>query len=216
MSPTRDRKLVILGASLFAEEVADMVSDIDEFEVIGFVEGQSVGRCDAPVLGLPVFWIDEVSALSDRCYGVCAVGSTKRRGFIQQATDQGLEFTSVRHPSAHVAASTTLAEGALVSPRAVVGARTEIGRHAILNRGCLIGHHVAIGDYVTVSPGANIAGKVTIGSGSYIGMGAIVLDGVSIGRGAVVGAGAVVTKDVPDAVQVVGVPARIVKHLKEG
>ena len=43
-------------------------------------------------------------------------------------------------------------------------------------------------------------------------MGAIVIDKTHVGAHAVVGAGAVVTKDVPNNVQVVGVPARIVKE----
>jgi acetyltransferase-like isoleucine patch superfamily enzyme len=77
----------------------------------------------------------------------------------------------------------------------------------------LIGHHVQIGDYTTISPGANIAGKCLIGNLCYIGMGAIILDGITIGDNSIVGAGAVVTKDVPERVQVVGVPARIVKQL---
>ena len=43
-------------------------------------------------------------------------------------------------------------------------------------------------------------------------MGAVVLDGLTVGRQTVIGAGAVVTRDVPDCVQVVGLPAKIVKE----
>lgn len=45
-------------------------------------------------------------------------------------------------------------------------------------------------------------------------MGAIILDGITIGKNVIVGAGAVVTKDVPDNVLVVGLPARIIKEFK--
>jgi acetyltransferase-like isoleucine patch superfamily enzyme len=47
-------------------------------------------------------------------------------------------------------------------------------------------------------------------------MGALILNTVSVGAYSVVGAGAVVTRDVPDHVQVVGVPAEIVKEGVEG
>ena len=82
--------------------------------------------------------------------------------------------------------------------------------------GALIGHHTVIGNFVTIQPGANVAGVCHVGEGTYIGMGAIVLDRIRIGAHSVVGAGAVVTKDVPDHVQVVGVPARIVKESVRG
>ncbi len=65
---------------------------------------------------------------------------------------------------------------------------------------------------MTIQPGANIAGVCRIGQATYIGMGAVVLDHVKIGKHCVIGAGALVNKDVPDHVQVVGVPARIVKE----
>jgi len=75
---------------------------------------------------------------------------------------------------------------------------------------------VRIGRYTSLLCGANVAGRVTIGEGAYIGMGAVVLDTLSIGDHSVVGAGAVVTKEVPDRVKVMGVPARIVETEIEG
>jgi maltose O-acetyltransferase len=47
-------------------------------------------------------------------------------------------------------------------------------------------------------------------------MGATLLDRISIGSHSVVAAGAVVTRDVPEKVQVQGVPARVVKEGVEG
>lgn len=208
------QKLVILGASSFAEEVADIVMQIKEYQLTGFIEGLDIARCQEPLLGLPVNWIDDVVQFDDSYRGVCAVGTTKRDKFIQQAISLGLKFTTIVHPSAQVFPSSSLGQGTIVSAGVVIGTQTRIGCHVIINRGCLIGHHVETSDSVTISPGANIGGRVKIGNHSYIGMGAVILDGIIIGNNSIVGAGAVVTHNVPDFVQVIGVPARIVKKLK--
>ena len=47
---------------------------------------------------------------------------------------------------------------------------------------------------------------------AFIGFGATIIQNIRIGTDAVVGAGAVVIKDVPAAMTVVGVPARILNH----
>jgi acetyltransferase-like isoleucine patch superfamily enzyme len=62
----------------------------------------------------------------------------------------------------------------------------------------------------------NIAGNCRIGAHTYVGIGATVIDGIKIGRHCVIGGGAVVTKDLPDRVLAVGVPAKIVKEGIEG
>ena len=85
----------------------------------------------------------------------------------------------------------------------------------MLNRGCLVGHHTEIGDYVSLQSGANIAGSCRIGEATFVAMSAVVLDHLTVGASSVVAAGAVVVEDVPDHVQVVGVPARIVKTVSE-
>ena len=94
------QKVVILGASLFAEEVADLVSEIEDYQLVGFVEGIDSKRCQQTLLGLPVMWIDDVAQLDDSCRGVCAVGTTKRKKFIEQALSLGLRFTTIVHPTA--------------------------------------------------------------------------------------------------------------------
>jgi sugar O-acyltransferase (sialic acid O-acetyltransferase NeuD family) len=208
------RQLAILGAGPFAEEIADLAASTGQFEPIAFIEGIDRERCGQSLSGLPVVWIGDAGHLAGRCEAVCAVGSTQRDAFVQQALGAGFRFTTIVHPTACLFASATLGEGSIVSAAAVIAAQARLGRHVIVNRGCLIGHHTQIGDFATISPGANIAGRVRIGNRAYVGMASVIVDGVSIGSGAVVGAGSVVLRDVPERVQVLGVPARAIKSVQ--
>ncbi|GAA3319001.1 hypothetical protein GCM10020331_024100 [Ectobacillus funiculus] len=49
-----------------------------------------------------------------------------------------------------------------------------------------------------------------IGNNVYIGPGAKIFGGITIGNNVSIGANSVVTKDVPDNVTVVGIPAKII------
>lgn len=210
------QKLIVLGTRVFAEEVADLVSDCPEYELTAFGENWERARCERPLLGLPIIWIDDLAPLAASHAAVCAIGTTHRSRFIEQVEALGFRFATIRHPTARVSRTSRLGPGTIVSAGVMVAAHTTLGRHVIVNRGSLIGHHTTIGDCVTISPGANIAGRVTIGDGTYVGMGAIVLDSLTIGCGAVIGAGSLVTRDVPDHVQVVGVPARVSRENVDG
>ena len=204
--------MLVLGTRTLALEIADVASETPGFEVAGFVENMERERCAQPLDGFPVHWVDDVRELAGTHRAVCGLATTQRRLFVEQVAELGLAFATLVHPSARVSTRSTLAEGTIVGPAAVVGAYTALGRHVLVNRGVLIGHHTEIGDYVTLQPGANVAGACRVGESTYVGMGALVLDHLTVGSGSVVGAGAVVTKSVPDAVQVVGVPARVVKE----
>jgi acetyltransferase EpsM len=209
-------RLVILGTSLFAPEVTDLAEDTGRFDVTAFIENLDRAKTRQPFLGRPVVWIDEAAPLASTHEAVCALGTTHRSAFIEQAASVGFRFARIEHPGARVSGTSTVGEGSVLSVGAIVAAHSRLGRHVIVNRGALIGHHTTIHDYVTISPGANVAGAVTIGEGAYIGIGAIVLDRVRIGAHAVVGAGAVVTQDVPDRVQVMGIPAKVTRENIDG
>jgi len=75
---------------------------------------------------------------------------------------------------------------------------------------------LSLGDGVSVGHGAALHG-CTIGDHCLIGIGAIVMDGAAIGPGAIVAAGALVPEgvNIPEGSLVMGVPARVVRPVKE-
>jgi acetyltransferase EpsM len=209
---SQNKLLLILGTRTLAVEVADLISEIPGFRLMGFVENIDSQKCNEKLEGLPILWVDDVAGLADTHWAVCALSTTHRQRYIEQVANLGMRFATLVHPSSKISSKSSAGEGTIISPGVIVASHTVLGRHVLVNRGALIGHHTEIGDYVTIQPGANIAGACRIGQATYVGMGALVLDHVEIGIHSVIGAGALVNKDVPDHVQVVGVPARIVKE----
>ena len=210
------KPLIVLGSHAFAEEVADLVSDSENYVVSAFAENWDISRTELLLQGVPGKWIDDLPEYVDTHEVICAIGTTKRSKFIRQVEKMGFKFAILQHPCARVSTTSDVGEGCILNAGVVIAAHSSIGQHVIVNRGTLIGHHTSIGNYVTISPGANIAGRVTIGDSTYIGMGAIILNDISIGSHAAIGAGSVVAKDVPDNVQVVGFPAMVSKENIEG
>ena len=113
------------------------------------------------------------------------------------------------------------------------GKNITIGKKVFINAGCkfqdqggiliddgaLIGHNVVLAtlnhNFDPNKRGNMVPAPIKIGKNVWIGANATVLPGVSIGNGAIVAAASVVTKDVPENVVVAGVPAKVIKHIKE-
>ncbi|MCE5184858.1 MAG: acetyltransferase [Planctomycetaceae bacterium] len=210
------RRLLILGNRTLASAIADQAADDPTVEITAFVENMDRQRCTEQLDGLPILWIDDIAEMARTHSAVCALATTFRSRFVEQAHVLGMPFATLVHPTACISSRSTLGQGTIVSPGVVISVHTKIGQHVIINRGVLIGHHTTVDDYATIQPGANIAGLCSIGHSTYVGMGAIILDHLKIGAHSIVAAGAVVTSDVPDHVQVMGVPARIVKENVDG
>lgn len=113
------------------------------------------------------------------------------------------------------------------------GKNITIGKDVFINSGChfqdqggieigdgaLIGHNVVLAtinhDLNPKENRKNHYVAIKIGAHVWIGSNATVLPGVTIGDYAVVAAGAVVTRDVPAMTVVGGVPAKVLKVVKE-
>lgn len=205
------QQLIVLGAGGFAREAKELIDSTDGFHIACFVEGLEQRLAGGCIDGVPVVWIGDIATL-DKTYKVLScISSPKRRELVERVAGYGFEFTSVVAPSAEISSSANIGKGCLISRGVILAAAVRVSDQVFINRAALIGHDATVECYATISQGAILGGGVAIGAGAFVGMGATVLENLAVGRGAIVGAGAVVTKDVPDNVQVFGVPARITK-----
>ena len=108
--------------------------------------------------------------------------------------------------------------GRLVSIDQLNPEMIEIGNEVAISEGVIILAHQRDLRFYKVGMAAMhnnmIAKKVKINDGAHIGVGAIILPGVTIGKGAIIGAGAVVSKNIDDYCIAVGVPAQVIKKIK--
>lgn len=201
--------LLILGAGPFAEDVFDIAADTDMFHVIGFACNTGKDSMPESVQGLPVHWMDDILAtLTPDTLVVSGIGSPKRANMVEQCRDAGFQVANAIHPTARVSSRATIGSGVIIGPQSTVSIDCKIGDGVIINRGVTIGHHTTLEPFSTLAPGVNIAGNVLIKTGATIGMGANVIQKLTIGSQAMVGRGSVVTRDVPNNVTVVGIPAK--------
>lgn len=122
-------------------------------------------------------------------------------------------------------------------PHIVISGDVTIGPHSYFNSGRIAsgrGSKVIIGEWCAIRYNVNIhaishdpedatgpvgernaiVGDVVIEDHVWIGSNTFILPGVRIGKGSVVAANAVVTKNVPDRCIVGGVPAKVIRKLK--
>jgi len=123
--------------------------------------------------------------------------------------------------------------GILLEPRSVeaeiiIGSKTLFSnnvsiismRKVTIGENCLIGDGVSImdSDFHSIDPEFRMKADalnapVFIGDNVWIGSKVLILRGVSIGKNSVIGAGSVVTKDIPENILAVGVPASKVRDI---
>lgn len=139
--------------------------------------------------------------------------------------------------------NTLIGDGASIREQVTIGHHCLIGRYVAINYAAIIGNYTKIMDLSHITGKCQIGDNVFIGiqvstandnelisreymdekvvgptilNHSTIGTGATILPGITISEYAVVGAQALATKDVASYKVVVGIPARVVKDLRNG
>jgi acetyltransferase-like isoleucine patch superfamily enzyme len=146
---------------------------------------------------------------------------------------------AVVYAGAHIAARAIIGDQAQVRERARIGPGSVVGRASSVDFGAQVGARVLIQTGVYVTAGSVVEDDVFLGPGvtttnddtmgrhprgeplrgptfrraCRVGGGVVVVPGVEIGEEAFVAAGALVTKDVGAREVVMGVPARVVRHV---
>lgn len=206
------KQIVVYGAGGHAKSVIGVIEHEAKWTVAGVLD-DSV-RVDT-VLGYRMLGgVAALPGLMSR--GVkkahVAVGDNYARA-VTSSTLTLLDFTLVPviHPTVVVMKDADMGIGCFYHCFAIIGPEARVGDGCIISAHTSVAHESYLGDYVHLSPSVQLGGAVQIGSYSSIGLGAAILPGIRIGENVVIGANAVVTKDLPDNVIAVGVPAKVVK-----
>jgi acetyltransferase EpsM len=212
------QRIVVVGAGGHGHVVVDALRSLTDagrpIDVVAIVDDDESLR-GTVIGGLTVSGGRALLTSIPHDAAIVAIGdNATRRRLQEEFTALGERLFAVCHVSAVVSREAVIEPGAMVAAGAVVGPRARVGAGAIVNTGARVDHHCDIGACAHVAPGATLAGAVAVGAETLVGLGAIVLPGVRIGSRSVLGAGTVVLTDVPDAVTVVGVPARVVERVR--
>jgi sugar O-acyltransferase (sialic acid O-acetyltransferase NeuD family) len=207
--------IYILGAGAMAREILSVYKDLGRFnEIGGFIEED----CKQEGLNIRGKTITDriiIDTLPEDSVFIGAMGSPKRRRWIEEIERKGFYFDTVVHPSAILGDFVNIGKGCIICPGVILTCDIEIGRHSIVNIGTTINHDCVIGDFVTIGPGVSIAGNVTIGDECWISIGVKIINKVSIGKRSFIGAGGIVTENIPENTLAIGIPARPVRWLTE-
>ena len=215
----RKKPVVIWGASGFALVVADIIRLKKEFELVGYLDdinpqrkGERFGN--SVILG----GREQLEQLAKSRikniilgFGDCK-GRLKLSSFVKSLR---FSLVSAIHPSAVICKDAQFDAGVIVGAAVVLDPFVRVKESCIINRGALIGHESIIEDCVNIAPGVNIGGRVSIGKGTFVGIGSTVIDNIKIGSNVIIGAGSVVVKDIPDNVVAYGVPAKVIRNVKD-
>ncbi|HKB01076.1 MAG TPA: acetyltransferase [Gemmataceae bacterium] len=198
----KERKLILLGDSAFAEVAFEYFTHDSPYEVVAFaVERAYLKR--AELFGRPVVALDELPARyapADHWFYAAVVYSQLNRlrtRLYRTAKDLGYRPASYVSPHAFVWRNAKLGEHCFVFENNVIQPFVTIGDNVVLWSGNHIGHHSKVGDHCFVSSHVVVSGFCDIGESCFLGVNATLGNNVTVGPDCLLGAGAVVVKDVP-------------------
>jgi len=202
----KDRKLVIVGDSAFAEVAYEYFVRSSRYEPVAFAVERAFLKRDA-LFGIPVVPLESLSerfppTTHDVYVAIVYTELNRlRTRLVRMVKAAGYALASYVSPYAFVWPNVRIGEHCFIFENNVVQPFVTLGDNVVLWSGNHIGHHSVIRDNCFIASHVVISGFVDIGANCFLGVNATVANNLSIGADCLVGAGAVVAKNVePDHV----------------
>lgn len=210
------RRIIIVGAGGLGREVLHWLQAAwpdYQSRIAGFLSNDpdvlAEKNCPLPILGSP-----NTFAASTGDGFVFAIGIPgARRGVAERMLARGCRFLTLIHPTAIVAPTAVVGEGAVLCPYAIASDSVRVGRFALLNYHTSLGHDAVVGDFSVLSPYATLGGGAVLAEDGFMGLHASIAPGRRVGARSQVSANSAVMRDVPDDALAFGVPATVSPRL---
>lgn len=198
----KDRKLILIGDSAFAEIAYEYFTHDSPYEVVAFAVEREFRKRES-LFGVPVVAFEDIESLyapaQHHFYAALVYTQLNRlrARFYREAKAKGYAPASYISPRAFVWRNVKLGEHCFIFEDNVIQPFVTIGNDVVLWSGNHIGHHSTIGDHAFISSHVVVSGFCDIGANGFFGVNAAIGNNVTIGADCLVGAGAVVIKNLP-------------------
>ena len=201
--------LALYGAGAMGREFKYIADESGKLPEVVFIDDRAETE---ELLGCPVYRFQMFRArfAPGDVRFVVAIGEPKfRREAFEKMARAGYTGGVLIHPSAYISPDAEVGEGTAICHGVHIGSQAQIGKNCYLSRNASVGHDAVVGSHTRLGVSAFIGGHTVIGENAFIGAGALLRDRVQFGSSSVAALGAAVFDDVPDAVTMIGNPARI-------
>jgi acetyltransferase-like isoleucine patch superfamily enzyme len=203
--------LIIMGAGPHAQEMTDIVGEINRaqptWNLLGFLVPEAQAGLVGTALGCGYPVLDTYAAIGH--YPDAFFVPEYNCGYPD--VPHGRSASLVAH-SAFVASTAQIGRGCVIYPHCFVGHNAVLGDRVFLLSGSVINHDCRLDDDVTAGSAVSLAGFVHVEAGCYLGQACTIRQYLAIGRGSLIGMGSVVITDVAPNCVMVGNPAHKLKE----
>jgi sugar O-acyltransferase (sialic acid O-acetyltransferase NeuD family) len=198
----KQKKLVIVGDSAFAEVAYEYFTHDSPYEVVAFAVERAY-LTKATLFGLPVVAIEDLVALyppAGHDFYAALVYTQMNRlrtRLYRQVKALGYAPASYVSSRAFVWRNVELGEHCFIFEDNTVQPFVKIGDNVVLWSGNHIGHHSVVKDNCFISSHVVVSGFCTVGANCFIGVNATFGNNLEVGDDCLIGSGALIARDVP-------------------
>ncbi len=200
----KDKKIVLIGDSAFAEIAYEYFTHDSSYEVVGFsVETEYLKQ--ETLFGLPIVPFEKIEDFYDpaEVYFYAALVYTQlnrlRTRLYYAAKDKGFRPASYVSSRAFRWSNVALGEHCFIFEDNTLQPFVKIGNNVVLWSGNHIGHHSLIRDNCFISSHVVISGFCDIGENSFLGVNATLANNITIGKDNWISPNIAIMKNTEDA-----------------
>lgn len=196
----KDRRLLIVGDSAFAEVACEYFTRDSPYEVVGFAVEKAYLTRDS-LLGLPVVALEDAASRfsPDTHDAYVAIIYSQlnrlRKRLMVRAKELGYGLASYISRAAEVWPNVTMGDHCFIFENNVVQPFVTLGSNVVLWSGNHIGHHSRIRDNVFISSHVVISGFCDVGENCFFGVNVAVGNNVTVANDCWIGPGVVITQN---------------------
>lgn len=205
----KDRNLIIIGDSAFAEVAYEYFTHDSPYRVVAFaVEREFLTR--ESLFGVPVIPFEELGDRFDNethdFYAALVYTQMNRlrTRLYREAKSKGFRPASYISSRAFVWPNVELGEHCFIFEDNTLQPFVRIGSNVVLWSGNHIGHHSVIRDHCFISSHVVVSGFCTVGANCFIGVNATFGNNLTVGDDCLIGSGALIARDVAEDTLVKG------------